>query len=254
MKHVIVHGFPAAGEPGVPAGGQPHLLHQRGGGRGADCAVLQHGTDCVIPQLVLRTVAAAGCCCCLQSPHTLFSSLLTVQGALKTFFGASVDSSTSYRVEIEASWLGRWGAVGSRLQAMQDTKHVVHGSTEQLVLQQVNQMPSHLPALSFQVMTARLATVFATLREMPAIRFRAAAPPGERGDVTRLLPGCMLDAVPRQHPPLFVHNTPHLACWFLTCWFHSSPQPPPLQARSSLPAWSRACWWHSALLWSCTSS
>ena len=28
-------------------------------------------------------------------------------------------------------------------------------------------------------MTARLATVFATLREMPAIRFRAAAPPGE---------------------------------------------------------------------------
>ncbi|PRW58349.1 SM Sec1-family [Chlorella sorokiniana] len=52
------------------------------------------------------------------------------EGALKTFFGASVDSSTSYRVEIE-------------------------------------------------VMTARLATVFATLREMPAIRFRAAAPPGE---------------------------------------------------------------------------
>lgn len=30
-----------------------------------------------------------------------------------------------------------------------------------------------------QVLTARLATVFATLREMPAIRFRAAAPPGE---------------------------------------------------------------------------
>ena len=28
-------------------------------------------------------------------------------------------------------------------------------------------------------MTTRLATVFATLREMPAIRFRAAAPPGE---------------------------------------------------------------------------
>ncbi|PSC68723.1 SM Sec1-family [Micractinium conductrix] len=50
--------------------------------------------------------------------------------ALRTFFGASVDSSGSYRMEIE-------------------------------------------------VMTARLATVFATLREMPAIRFRAAAPPGE---------------------------------------------------------------------------
>lgn len=51
-------------------------------------------------------------------------------GALRTFFGAAVDSSTSYRSEIE-------------------------------------------------VMTARLATVFATLREMPAIRFRAATPPGE---------------------------------------------------------------------------
>lgn len=87
-------------------------------------------------------------------------------------------------------------------------------------------MPSHLPALPFQVMTARLATVFATLREMPAIRFRAAAPPGERGDVTWLLAGCMLDAVVRQRPPLFVCNTPHLACWFLTFWFHSSPQTP----------------------------
>ena len=50
--------------------------------------------------------------------------------ALRTFFGAAVDSSTSYRAEIE-------------------------------------------------VLTARLATVFTTLREMPAIRFRAAAPPGE---------------------------------------------------------------------------
>ncbi|KAL4443933.1 hypothetical protein ABPG75_011670 [Micractinium tetrahymenae] len=52
------------------------------------------------------------------------------EGALRTFFGAAVDSSTSYRAEIE-------------------------------------------------VMTARLASVFATLREMPAIRFRAATPPGE---------------------------------------------------------------------------
>ncbi|KAI3423806.1 hypothetical protein D9Q98_009643 [Chlorella vulgaris] len=52
------------------------------------------------------------------------------EGALSTFFGSAVDSSTSYRVEIE-------------------------------------------------VLTSRLATVFATLREMPAIRFRAATPPGE---------------------------------------------------------------------------
>jgi syntaxin-binding protein 1 len=50
--------------------------------------------------------------------------------ALRTFFGAAVDSSTAYRLEIE-------------------------------------------------VMTQRLATVFAALREMPAIRFRAATPPGE---------------------------------------------------------------------------
>lgn len=35
--------------------------------------------------------------------------------------------------------------------------------------------PPHL----LQVLTSRLATVFATLREMPAIRFRAATPPGE---------------------------------------------------------------------------
>lgn len=50
--------------------------------------------------------------------------------ALRTFFGASVDSSTVYRSEID-------------------------------------------------IMVARLASVFATLKEMPAIRFRAAAPPGE---------------------------------------------------------------------------
>lgn len=52
------------------------------------------------------------------------------EGALRTFFGASVDSSSGYRSEIET-------------------------------------------------MATRLATVFATLKEMPAIRFRAAAPPGE---------------------------------------------------------------------------
>lgn len=52
------------------------------------------------------------------------------EGALATFFGASVDSSSSYRVEIDT-------------------------------------------------LATRLASVFATLREFPAIRFRAAAPPGE---------------------------------------------------------------------------
>ena len=42
---------------------------------------------------------------------------------------------------------------------------------------------AHLPPAAHhrppQVLTARLATVFASLKEMPAIRFRAAAPPGE---------------------------------------------------------------------------
>lgn len=81
------------------------------------------------PHLVsrLRTLKEVGLEYLLVDSRTFVTN---EEGALRTFFGATVDSSTSYRVEIE-------------------------------------------------VLTARLATVFATLREMPAIRFRAAAPPGE---------------------------------------------------------------------------
>ena len=112
------------------------------------------------------------------------------EGALKTFFGSSVDSSTSYRMEIEVregmrqagagtAGLARClaGVLPSGCPAVYLPGWMVLSAWVAGAISPIALLPASLPAC--QVMTARLVTVFATLREMPAIRFRAAAPPGE---------------------------------------------------------------------------
>ena len=90
--------------------------------------------------LPLRLLMPAMMCWDAERPSPCMP--VCVQGALKTFFGASVDSSTSYRVEIEASVLPWRGGCRNQWESAPTAEHAgllaAQGSRTQPVLQPGN--------------------------------------------------------------------------------------------------------------------